>query len=222
MTTEQVAIDNDVLLKLACYCLLDEVPRVTGLESRDLHVLGAARYVVPSVISRSSRIADKVRAQTNFARFISEVGELEPTPVEVQLATQIEELALVQGVSLDTGESQLGAIVIVRLFSLLITGDKRAITGLEQLRDQLPALAAIEGRAASLEQLIARIVRKVGADTLRQLVCAEKNVDRAISTCCACSSLEAVAAPLQGLLSYVQDLRTSAPRVLAKDYELLP
>jgi len=92
-----------------------------------------------------------------------------------------------------------------------LTGDKRAIRAIEQLADgRTPA-----GFVGCFEQLILTLARRVGVAYLREHVCKEPSVDRAMSICFACHSSAADSASvIEGLRSFIQDLRTSAGRVL--------
>ena len=67
---------------------------------------------------------------------IGNVTLLNPTPQEISLAANLEEAAAKCAVELDTGESQLVAILLQRSGPLLLTGDKRAIRG--YLRPRYP------------------------------------------------------------------------------------
>lgn len=217
MENETAAIDNDVLLKLASYELLAETPETLNLAPSALHVLGAARFVVRDSIRRSSSIPDQARAHTNLETFLEAATEIEPTEHEVRLSTVIEELAIEYGVDLDTGESQLCAVTIVRALTVLITGDKRAITGLETLLDKMKDLAYLCGRVMCLEQLFLLLVLRLGSQAIRERVCTARNADRALTICCGCAhpsrSQESM---IDGLRSYIRALREDAPRPLCE------
>ena len=143
--------------------------------------------------------------------------ELEPTDREVNLAAGFEIAAQEVGLSLDSGESQLAAMVIERAVPLLETGDKRAIRSIEQLLDKVDELLPIQGRVRCLEQIVRRVLDDAGAiDRVAAAMCAEPGVDKTMSICFGCSSgrpptLDQV---IEGLASYIASLRADAPRVL--------
>jgi hypothetical protein len=211
------ALDNDVVLKLACYSLLSDLLALYE-DGQAVGVLGAARFVLPTYIKRDRRIRDKGAASTALASFLRAVELLEPTPAEVALATAFEEAAVAASVSLDVGESQLCAIVLTRNISALVTGDKRAITGAEQLLETVEALRGLAGRIVCLEQLIHKIFEHIGYGIGRDRVCAEPAVDTALRMCCACNSSQcgqiARDRIREALLSYINDLRRLAPKLL--------
>ena len=140
---------------------------------------------------------------------------LEPTIDEVNLASAIEEAAMLQGLDLDSGESQLCAIAIFRNSPLLLTGDKRAIASAEKLKGSIDELTSLAGRLVCLEQAIMGVVRRIGIDAARIRICAEAAIDKGLSICFECHAL-ADGRPLEltGLLSYIRDVRRRAPMLL--------
>jgi hypothetical protein len=209
----EAAIDNDVLIKTACYSLFDEVIAVfDGCAS--IGILGAARFVVGNRLRRGKGIRDPESAQSAFAAFVDCVNQLEPTAVEVELATAIEEAAMLEGLPLDTGESQLCAMVLRRSIRLLVTGDKRAIGSLEKVMPKIVGLTALQSRVGCLEQLLLKIVERIGRSVCRSHICSEPDVDKALTICFSCGRETSTDSSLDGLRSYINDLRRTAPTVL--------
>lgn len=204
-----VAVDNDVLIKVSCWDLAPVFAR-----GRSIGVLGAARYVVPDRIGRMPLNGDRELTRSAAQALIASCAALEPSADEVALATEIETAALRDALELDAGESQLAAIVIMRQIAVLETGDKRAIQALERLLTVVPALAWLCGRLRCLEQVVGRCLNSVVADDVARAVCAEPRVDRTMSICCGCFGPRKPALDLQGLVSYIRELRTRAPRML--------
>src|SRR5260370_37732456 len=102
-------------------------------EPKRVGVLGTARFVVASRIKRATRTRDPKSALEDLGQFLVNSIVLDPTDSEQQLAAEFEVAAQSRGLALDTGESQLCAIVLERAIPLLVTGDKRAIEGIERL-----------------------------------------------------------------------------------------
>ncbi|TMK40054.1 MAG: hypothetical protein E6G56_08620 [Actinobacteria bacterium] len=217
-TQVDVAVDNDVLLKAACYGIAQRFWPHAG-EEPAAGVLGAARFVIASAIARGSRVRDKAAASKALAEFLSEAAVLEPTNAEVGAAAELERLAQLTGLELDVGESQLAAMTAGRDIALLDTGDKRAVRGLEILIDLSETCAQLGARVRCLEQLFLRVLdEKPGEfEAIARAVCAEPAVDKTASICFGCYSGGGMErdAVLVGLESYVGSLRTAAPRVLA-------
>lgn len=212
--TLQAAIDNDVIIKMACYDLLDLAMNAVGEDSK-FSTLGAAKFVAMSRISKSPEIRDRERARNALDRFLQVADELEPTANEISLATEIEELAIAEGAELDVGESQLCAIVATRSFTLLITGDKRAIRGAGRLLTRSSLIAALAGKILCLEQLVLKILDSSRADHVRLKVCSEPAVDKSLAICFGCSRLDRDVTELtEGLDSYIRSVRDTAPSLL--------
>lgn len=209
-------MDNDVLLKGACYRLLRELAATLCSDSDAVGVLGSARFVVPRKIDKMKLRGDRAAALKILLTFLSEAEALEPADDEQKLAADMELAAQKQGVSLQGGESLLCAILVRRALPLLATGDKRAIVAIEKLLDTDFRLAPVRGRVRCLEQLFAAALRPYGCTTLRAAVCAEPEVDKSLMVCFSCQS-HAVRETtiLEGLRSYIEDLRRTAGRVLA-------
>lgn len=205
------AVDNDILIKAACYRLHD------ALLGASFGVLGAARFVVAGRLARMPLTGERQGAQDAAADLITRSVVLEPSDAELILAAELETLAQRKGLELDAGESQLAAIIAKRDIRQLCTGDKRAIRALEQLLDPLPALAALAGRIRALEQLVDDLVCRVQSpDDIAKAICAEPTVDKALTICARCHTPppDGPAIDRDGLASYIGQLRTEAPRML--------
>lgn len=209
-------VDNDVLIKGSCYGLLSElILGVTPLNT--VGVLGSARFVVPERIRRSHLRANYARAVQIFMDFLTHTSVIEPTTEEQQMAADLELAAQQVGLNLDSGESQLCAVVSMRLLPLLLTGDKRAIAAIDKLLDGDSRLYSVAGKVMCLEQLFVVLLSSTSGDGLRSTVCAEPEVDKALSNCFSCfGSVVSTDSHLEGLNSYIQNLRRLAARVLRR------
>lgn len=207
-------IDNDILLKGSCLGLLR---LLVGPSPTETGVLSASRYVLPPKVRRL-RAGDAASAAIDeLMRYIYLAAELEPTERETQLAADLEFTAQTAGLQLDVGESQLCAMAVMRAVPALLTGDKRAISSLERLVDHEPRIGAIAGRVYCLEQLVASLLPKLEVNAVREVVCRKPIVDRALANCFSCSGTEARRETVtQGLTSYIEAVRASARRVLAR------
>ncbi len=210
-------VDNDILIKGACYGLLAELVLPTGTAGANIGVLGAARFVVPKQILRKAPQKGVPAAVTTFEDFVRNSSILEPTPIEQAMAADLELAAQREGLNLDIGESQLVAIVSLRSVPLFLTGDKRAIRAIEQLLRPDNGLAGLRNRVKCLEQLVLELLTTTGSMTvLRSAICIELHIDKVLTICFACHSTEINPQEVVlGLRSYVDDLRRNAPQVLA-------
>lgn len=208
-------VDNDVLLKGACYRLLNH-PITTDCGGSGIGYLAAARFVLSKRIRRARLHFNAAEAEAQLVSFLAKHQAIETTIEEQTLAAALEAMAQEIPVNLDTGESQLLAVLAVRTLPALITGDKRAIIAIERLLDVTTALAQVTGNVTCVEQLVRRAVIKGDPSAIQEAICKEPEVDRALSICFSCFSPErTVNTVVQALDSYISDLRQKAPRTLS-------
>lgn len=212
----EVLVDNDILLKAACYGLLDELLSRGRSSAKQLGILGAARFVVTKKIRKRALGKDKDVVIKLFAAFTDRVTIVEPTADEQVMAADFEFAAQRAGLALDAGESQLCAVFVARALRQLYTGDKRAIHAMEGLLGADARLGSMIGKVVCLEQLVLRAISEDNVSSFRATVCSEPEIDTALTICFSCTSANA---PLEGIIyglnSYIKDLRTRASQVLA-------
>jgi hypothetical protein len=214
----KAAIDNDVLLKCACYDLLSEMCEAIPSGPEGVGALGAARFVIRDAIRKVGIRIGATEVVERLGSFLSSVEVIEPSSDEVRLAAELEYLAQRELLPLDPGESQLCAVVVTRFVPVMITGDKRAIKSLEVLLEKNTRLRSLARKVLCMEQLVARMVRAGGEGCIRKKICAEPVVDKALSLSFSCSSLTIAAGSCaEGLISYVRNLRGDAGNVLADE-----
>lgn len=212
----RVALDNDVAVKGACYGLLANLIAAIPAATSEIGVLGASVYVVPAKIRRARLNANSAMAVTQFENLIKNAHLLEPSAEETSLAAEIELIAQEENLALDSGESQLCAIAIIRELDRFVTGDKRAIQSLETATGKNNVRTKIAGRILCLEQVFARLLIQEDGAIVRKSVCHEPEIDQALSICFACSSPKVEPEDWRrGLESYIADIRKKAPSMLA-------
>jgi hypothetical protein len=208
-------IDNDILLKGSCYGLLHDL-MAANCQTTPVLYLAVAKFVVGKKLKRVNLRGELAQVELALSTFLSEHESVEPTPEEAGFASELEATAQAQALPLDTGESQLLAILVTRGATSLFTGDKRAIAATEQLLDCVPALATVIGRMTCLEQLVKRTLEGKGLDPIRSGICGEPEVDRALAICFQClSSCVQLEDAFAALESYINDLRKRCPRALS-------
>lgn len=211
----ELLLDVDVVIKLAAYDLLADVAH-PGCETgctRNMGVIATTKYVARRQVTRMA--SDGTGATARLDQYLASAQVLEPTEAELHVAATLEGEAAIAGVALDTGESQLCAIAILRGVPALLTGDKRAIAAAESLLATVPQLEALAERLACLEQAVMLAVERLGALVVRSRVVAEQGIDKTISICfqCTSASVPNTFEPT-GLASYIKSLRSSAPTLL--------
>jgi hypothetical protein len=210
-------VDNDILFKGVCYGILGDLLAAHNNGDGAIGILGAARFVIPKKIQRAKLQGSAESAEKQLMTFFSQFCILEPTTDEQVLAAEFELAGQKLGVALDVGESQLCAIVATRIIPLLLTGDKRAIIAIEKLLGNGAKLEALCGKIRCLEQVLVSALGRTEVARMRLAVCAEPEVDKVVTICFACSSQEVSRDEvMNGLHSYINDLRLKANRVLAE------
>jgi predicted nucleic acid-binding protein len=213
------AVDNDVLLKAASYRVTSRLWPSDALDAPG--VLGAARFVLADVLKRGSRVRDQAGTQRELAELFGRAVVLEPTDDELAEAAELERLAQRAGLEIDAGESQLAAMVAARGIPWLDTGDKRAVRAFDTLTAASPPCAELRKRVRCLEQLFLLLLEDMedgsAFDAFAAGVCAEPDIDKAVSICFSCYSGGGAVrdSALAGLASYVGSLRSAAPLLLA-------
>src|SRR5205085_1017841 len=86
-----VALDNDVICKAACYGLVSRFWPGAG-KTIGIAILGTTRYVLPDAIDRR-QLPDAARAHQEAAAVLAAAHVIEPSKDEVALAAEIELLA---------------------------------------------------------------------------------------------------------------------------------
>lgn len=212
--TESVLLDNDVILKVCAYRRHAEILAITSISDIPPAILGIARFTLRSRLTDKSGLTDPDGAMAALQELLDKIILVEPSMEEIELASELEEMATAKSYEFDTGESQLVAVLIRRGAPLLVTGDKRAIVAINGI-----GVAEAEERIACLEQLIAEMLNMVPHSDIRRNVCAEPTADKALTACFACSA-DAVEADdiLIGLNSYIGHLRKGSGSTLVSDF----
>ena len=217
---EPCLLDNDVILKVATYSLNGAATSCLKFEGELPAMLGVGRFVLRQKVTKARHFKQPQRVVADLEILFEALQTIEPTEDEVELAADLEAAARQSGGAFDTGEAQLFAILLSRGSPALVTGDKRAIAAAAVLD-----IAEAAGRVVCLEQLLRCIAKKIPTDALRQLVCAEPQADRALSSCFACSSADSTELDSQALLaalgSYIGYLRQQSGALLMEDHDVL-
>jgi predicted nucleic acid-binding protein len=207
--------DNDVVTKGVSYGIINDFCSAADPSGGPVGVLGTARFVVESSVRRCEHATGTATLLDSLRNFLATAEALDPSEDERELAADLELAALRRGVALDTGESQLCAIVIERGLRWLVTGDKRAIAAIEQLLEDQPRLADLSQRVMCIEQIMLILHDEGDAVALRAAICAEPAVDKALTSCFSCRSSDVPLGSIrEGLSSYVEAVRAVAPRVM--------
>jgi hypothetical protein len=206
-------VDNDVLFKTTSYSLATDLLDSHPYGADNFHILAAARFMLPKRLQKHPPARGLDVVLMEFEEILRRVNFLEPTTEEVELAAEFEFIATKAGRELDSGESQLCAILLLRKWDFIFTGDKRAIHAVEQLIEE--RCPEMQGKISCLEQLIAHLLGFFDFNEVRRKICSELGTDKTLTSCFACrseaSSLETC---LEGLNSYIRAIKGQSPKAL--------
>lgn len=208
-------VDNDIVIKVSCYGLVNQLLLPICESLKAAGVLGAARFVTSHRITKIGLNGGPAEALQHLATLLALVSTVEPTSEEQLMAADFELAAQRAGVNLDTGESHLCALAVSRQIPRLLTGDKRAIAALEVLLDSDERLSHLCGRVFCLEQLVRRAVESEADGFVRAAICKQPSVDKTLTICSGCHSATNETVVVECLDSYLGDLRRKAARVLS-------
>lgn len=198
----RLLVDNDVLIKLAHWGLLERLAPSLGAQANQVAALESLRF-------RAHRADKKLFSDMEVAQSLADyLGQT--TSVPVAGLVEIEQLQGVVG--LDAGEVALVAACLSDPEALLITGDKRAIAAL--VTSCPPEIAErLSGRVICLEQLMVLIADQESSAAVIEGVMRCREIDTAVRAVvgpsgCPDSSFR------EGMGAYIADLRRSSGPLL--------
>lgn len=195
-------IDNDVIIKLSCFDLLDEL--IVSLESSYsfLYVLPTFQYVA-KLHSKEKRL--KIFKDDSSAEkamhFFSNCMRAELNDLET-----FQLISAIPNAGIDPGELLLLACVYAEPNGYLMSGDKRAIRQFFELQSQ-GAIPYIGKRFITLEVAILLILDTFGYSHVASKVCLRPDVDKALTICFGNKTPNPEEFVKSGLASYIHDLK---------------
>jgi len=200
--------DNDILLKLAIYDLLDETLAELEAAHNEVFVLGTARFKL-GVARKPERTKTKY-GEAVFERlktFLEQVQTLgDPAADELRLFDDI--------IGIDPGEAVLFSASAQYAEFHLATGDKMSLRALHAHQACRLVCSRLTGKVICLEQIIARLIDRCGFVSVLNKVVPVRGCDTALRAVFG-SGLSATEENVRaGLESYVNDLRKDTGKLL--------
>lgn len=170
--------DNDLILKLAAWNLLDETLGFLEISEADIRVLGS---LSPQVRNQLSTEKGKLFSQYG-------VGILERTnnfckkTHTITDTGRIQDLEVMRGIfKVDPGEAVLIANACANPDSIVMTGDKQCIGALGGCPAASSICSALQGRIIHLEQIILGLINHKGIKYTRNKIMSFPNGDKSIN-----------------------------------------
>jgi hypothetical protein len=115
--------------------------------------------------------------------------------------------------AIDPGEALLLASLHAHANTILVTGDKRAVTALATaVPEQM--LNSLSDRIVTIEQIVLALLKSKGIDWLRAHICPYRTLDKTIGVIMGSDCKASAEAAEAGLLSYIADLRSMSGTLL--------
>ena len=185
---QRLLVDTDAYCKLSAAGLFGTAVAILNLEIEDCGRLPALPYMLK-----------RGRLRMKYGDELSDMLLLHAERIPVAVTPSHDWLdPLAEIDSIDSGEAQLLA-ASAEYQLLLLTGDKRALMGVEDVSGYAEALS---GRVITLEAILAELCLQLGVGVIRSCIQPMKALDAAISICFSDSN----PSPLAGLLSYHENL----------------
>jgi len=195
-----VLIDNDALLKLAQYDLLESGLAAFGIAREDVRVLHTAKYALLPAKNRLKRCKTEDCA-VRLEAFLSSIP-----PIEEDAGSPDEFDALNGHPSIDAGEARLFAAAASGQETIVITGDKRALAALGEATEFADLKTRLSGKILSLE-LFFRFLIEVDFASTQISVRRQPGVDKALTIAFGTSHPAPIASVQEALDSYVKHLQ---------------
>jgi hypothetical protein len=191
-----VLADNDIIHKLACCGLLQELLQWLGVPPVEVWVLPSMRFML------LKKLKADAQALVDLKRFLMQVSDLPVADINI--------LALFP-VEMDVGERQMLAILVnTPEVGHMVTGDKRALRLIGSMCAKDPALdkRLAAARVDCLESIMLELIHKFGFETINSKVIRGLKSDTVLQGSFGLKKLEAKCR--ESLTYYLDDVRREA------------
>ena len=168
--------DNDVILKLSEYNLLDDACNALGVASDQVRVLPSAKHYFLRMCQKIDKGGAGSYSVAGLERAISFAEQAHA----VEDYSNLDWLADCDDI--DIGEAQLATWAAGTAESaLLLTGDKRFLKALARHDAARDVFYRLAGRVVCLEELVKALIEHLGFERVQEAVASSPQCDRALS-----------------------------------------
>jgi hypothetical protein len=200
-------LDNDVILKLTTYRILDEALDCLQIDRSDIRVLASARFVFDSKKLQKKYSEETLLSAIEFVKSC--------TTISAQDNDEYRLLEKQAKNDIDPGEATLIAATFHESASLLGTGDKRCLQALASIESLALIHEKLQGRVICLEQIICKLIEIQGFDWVLERVLSNLDCDKALKSAFGSGSNSQFGTVLGTLNGYIQDLQTTSSGILS-------
>jgi hypothetical protein len=201
-------LDNDITYKLVAFQLFDEAIATLQIDKNSLQVLPTAKFFFQRKQKKKGASPDEFLAVVIelVSSCVSVIADVNDTVTE-----ELNQLRQVEGI--DEGEAALIVATRSQTDFLLLSGDKRCMRGLARIPEQI--YKRLSGRVICLEQIILKLIEVKGFVFVRDRILPMVSCDKSLQICFGVSSPATEENVIEGLNSYINDIRQQAPNLLA-------
>lgn len=205
-------IDNDIILKMAKWDLMNELIGIAGGNLEKIFHLPTCIYALCSPNNQLKALKrcgnqttiDRVRAFCDTTKTISQ-------PKELRWLEMLNDIP-----AIDVGEVLIFSTGAENSDSFTFIGDKRSLCALAETKAAIKAFMALKGRVKCLEQIIAEMIGIHGCTSIGKKLRACPTADKTISIVMGSTGTEMQEAEIwKGLMSYYSCLYDKTARLLA-------
>jgi hypothetical protein len=200
-------IDNDALLKLARYGLLDEALAIFDCTAAGAIVLASAKYKLLPAKNRLRFCKDEESA-ARLEAFLRTSNQLDAGLADSDLLDVLNAVP-----KIDAGEALLFAVGATNSNTLVITGDKRSLEALCSHDSVADVSKSLAGRVVSVEVLFSMLAESQFT-FIQERVRAKPDVDQTLNNSFGVTVPADFESVKEGLNSYINDLRSKTGTLL--------
>lgn len=204
---QSLLIDNDALLKLARYGLLDEAIALLKCNSTDAIVLATAKYKLLPHKNRLRFCKDEESA-ARLEAFLRTSNLLDAELADPDILDLLNDVP-----NIDAGEALLFAMGASNSNTLVVTGDKRSLEALCSHDSVANVSKALAGRVVSLEVLFSMLA-EYQFTLIQERVRAKPDVDTTLKIVFGVTFPADCESVKKGFASYISDLRSRTGTLL--------
>jgi hypothetical protein len=205
--SQPILIDNDALLKLARYGLLDEAIALFESTPTDVGVLATAKYRLLPAKNRLRFCKDEESA-ARLETFLKTSNPLDAGLADPDLLDVLNAIP-----NIDAGEALLFAVGANKRDTLIITGDKRSLAMLCSYDSVADVSKALAGRVVSMEVLFSMLT-EYQFPLIQERVRDKPDVDMTLKLVFGVTVPADFESVKKGFNSYISDLRSRTGTLL--------
>jgi len=205
--SQPILLDNDALLKLARYGLLDEAVALFECTPTDVRVLATAKYQLLPAKNRLRFCKDEESA-ARLEAFLKTSNPLDAGLADPDLLDVLNAVP-----NIDAGEALLFAVGANNRDTLVITGDKRSLATLCSHDSVADVSKALAGRVVSMEVLFSMLT-EYQFTLIQERVRDKPDVDMTLKIVFGVTVPADFESVKKGFNSYISDLRSRTGTLL--------